>query len=315
MPVICVTARDGDPAPAFGTGGLGRLLDRALADPGVGDGPITVMVHGFKYAPDVPRHCPHETSFSLTPRHREADSRIVSWPRHLGFGRPGRDRGLAISFAWPARGSIWRAYRDAAVAGSALARLVDEIAARQPGHPVHAMGHSLGARVVLNALGKSAPGAIGWAMLLAPAEFAATARAAVDTPGGRAARILAVTSRENDIFDLLMELFVTPDMRGDRMLGHRGLDAPHALTMQIDHAETLAALRAAGHRLSAPTRRVCHWSPYLRPGAFPLYRAILDGRMSFARLRALLPEDSDPRWARLLPLRGVPAWGDARLPH
>ncbi|SFD56736.1 alpha/beta hydrolase family protein [Roseivivax sediminis] len=303
MPVICVTTRDAAPAPAFGTASLGAVLDAALADPTVGSGPIAVMVHGLSYAPGLPRHCPHETIFSLRPRFREADAKIVSWPRHLGFGRPGRDRGLAISFGWQARGSVRQAYRGAETAGTALATLLAEIQARCPGRSVHAIGHSLGARVVLNALTKAAPGALGWGLLLAPAEFTATARAAAESEAGRAARLLAVTSRENDVFDLLMELFVSPGTRGDSMLGARGLLAPNALTLQIDHAATLEALRHAGHRLARPATRVCHWSPYLRPGAFPLYRAILEGRLPFRRLRAILPEEADPRWSRLRPRR------------
>ncbi|ETX16112.1 hypothetical protein OCH239_08105 [Roseivivax halodurans JCM 10272] len=301
MPVIRVSARNGIPGPAGGPQSLSRALDAALSDPSVGAGPVTVMVHGFKYAPGCERHCPHETIFSLTPRFRDVDRRIVSWPRHLGFGRPGPDRGLAISFGWPARGSIWNAYDNADRAGDALARLLAELRERCPHTPLHAVGHSLGARVVLDALTKSAPGALDWALLLAPAEFSAPAHAAVESPAGRTAKVLAVTSRENDVFDLMMELFVSALRRGDSMLGHRGLRASNALTMQIDHAPTLAALRAAGHRLGAPEGRVCHWSPYLRPGAFPLYRAIIEGRLSFSRLRAILPEDTDPRWARILP--------------
>ena len=103
-----------------------------------------------------------------------------------------------------------------------------------------------------------------------------------------------------------MEMLVRPPRRGDRMIGHTALPLPNVATLQIDHAPSLAALRRAGYRVAPPLRRICHWSPYLRPGLFPLYRAFLDDRLPLRSLRALLPEDTAPRWSRLLPL--VPRW-------
>ena len=44
---------------------------------------------------------------------------------------------------------------------------------------------------------------------------------------------------------------------------------------------TWSALRAtAAMPLSDPPRRICHWSPYLRPGTIALYRALIDGSLS-----------------------------------
>ncbi|SEK89948.1 hypothetical protein SAMN05444413_104120 [Roseivivax marinus] len=306
MPVLRITVRDGAPVPEAG-GPLDAAIRTALRDPRVGHGPVTLMVHGFKYAPGVAGHCPHDTIFSEAPRAAGADPRLVSWPRHLGAARADANRGLHVSVGWPARGSIWQAYRGAAGAGAALASLVASFRAADPVRPVHAIGHSLGARVILDALARSERPSLDWAILLAPAEFAATARAALASPAGRSARVLAVTSRENDLFDLLLELFVPAPRRGDAVIGRGGLSAPNALTLQLDHRDTLAALGRAGHRVAPATRRVCHWSPYLRPGAFPLYRALLEARLSFDRLRTILPEDTDPRWARLRPRRAATA--------
>ena len=32
-----------------------------------GEGPVVIMVHGFKYAPDHARECPHRLIYALAP--------------------------------------------------------------------------------------------------------------------------------------------------------------------------------------------------------------------------------------------------------
>ncbi|QRF65983.1 DUF726 domain-containing protein [Ponticoccus alexandrii] len=272
------------------------VLRHALSrDPG----PVTVMIHGYKYQPGHTLHCPHGSIFARRPA--PGQPRVVSWPRHLGLrGQPGE--GLGISFGWQARGSIWQAHQSATKAGEALADLLAELRRLVPTRPVNLIAHSLGARVALRAIAGGKTGTVNRAILLAAAEYAGTARRALDAPAARLTQVLNVTSRENDLFDFLNERLIPPDSPGpDQMLGQGAPDLPNLVTLQLDDPDSLHALRRAGFPIRPPERLVCHWSPYLRPGVFPLYRAVFAGDMALSRLRALLPAETAPRWSRLMP--------------
>lgn len=247
----------GDPGPTL----------TAQAD---GSGPIIVMIHGFKFAPGDPVHCPHDHILSLARNH--ACWKAKSWPRELGLDRDDR---LGIAFGWPARGSIWQAYERAEAAGLALADLIRHLHRAAPHRPVHAIAHSLGARVVLSALPHLPPGALNRAILLAGAEYAGRAEAALDSAAGRKVEVISVTSRENRLYDRLLESVIPPPERGDLSLGRRALDRPNWLTLPIDRPDLLAGLAAQGFRIAGPERRICHWSAYLRPGVFGLYAALV----------------------------------------
>ncbi len=295
MPMLRITVTDGKARLHGATAPLSPTLRRALAeDPG----PVTVMVHGYKYLPGHPRHCPHDTIFARAPS--VTDPRVIGWPRHLGL-RGQQGEGLGISFGWNARGTIWDAHAEAAVAGEALAHLLAEVRRHAPARPVNLVAHSLGARVALTAIACGRPGAVTRAVLLAAAEYAGVARDALTGASGRATQVLNVTSRENDLYDFLMERLVAPDKPNDRMLGHGNPALPNLVTLQLDDAASLEALRTAGFPIAEPQRLVCHWSPYLRAGVFPLYTAFLSNTLPLGRLRALLPEAGTPRWSRILP--------------
>ncbi|ASP22800.1 hypothetical protein ANTHELSMS3_04196 [Antarctobacter heliothermus] len=293
MPMLCVTVTDSDPRLHGDDVPLQPALAAALA---ADSGPVTIMVHGYKYQPGHPIHCPHGTLMSPEPRN--GDWKIVSWPERLGLHGQ-RGQGLAISFGWRARGSIWAAHRRAEAAGHALAALVREIRQYAPTRRINVVAHSLGARVALTAIRVGPCGAITRAVLLAAAEYGEIASQTLDSPSGRLTEVLNVTTRENDLYDFMLECLVPPQRRGDRMLGHGGLRHPRLVTLQLDDTRSLAALRHAGFPIAAPERLICHWSPYLRKGVFPLYRAVLTGAMPLDRLRALLPDDCAPRWSRL----------------
>ena len=47
------------------------------------------------------------------------------------------------------------------------------------------------------------------------------------------------------------------------------------LDLVIDDPDTEQALARLGFPLWPASVRVCHWQPYLRPGLFALYRALL----------------------------------------
>ncbi|MBP0484188.1 alpha/beta hydrolase [Sagittula salina] len=295
MPILRITVTENGAGLHGSSAPLLPALARALAED---DGPVTVMVHGYRYAPGTGLSCPHETLFHRAPEGMGA--RIISWPRHLGL-RGQRGEGLGISFGWPARGSLWDAHRRAETAGLALSGLLDSLRDLDPGRTVNLICHSLGARVALAAIRAGRPGAINRAVLLAAAEFAGTAQKALRSVSGRHTQVLNVTTRENDLFDFLFQRLVAPETRGDRMLGQgQGPAAlPNMVTLQLDDAASLQALRAAGYRIAARERLICHWSPYLRAGVFPLYGAFLSGGLGLPELRATLPEAPAPRWSRL----------------
>jgi pimeloyl-ACP methyl ester carboxylesterase len=292
MTVIAVNAEGQRPV-------TGADLDNRLAalPPGA---PVTIMLHGFRFNPAIPAKNPHTSLYAAVPDRR--DGRILSWSRRLGLQG---DR-LGIGFGWQADGSLWAARARAGEAGLALAALVARL--RQAGAgPVGLIGHSLGGQVALSALPHLAPGDVGRIVLMSAAAFQTQAEAALATPAGRLAEVLNVTSRENDLYDKAYEMLIG----GGRALG-AGLAAPNAVTVQIDGAAHRAGLRALGFPTAAPTRRICHWSAYLRPGLFPLYRAFLHRpeALPLPLLRAALREDAAPRWSRLF-ARPLPAAGFA----
>jgi hypothetical protein len=152
--------------------------------------------------------------------------------------------------------------------------------------------------VALAALPHLAPGDVGRIVLLAGAERRAQALAALHSPAGRAAGVLNVTSAENRLFDLAFD-WLAPDPASGPPLG-AGLPAPHAVTLRLHDPAHRAGLAALGFPVAAPGWRPCHWSGYLRPGLFPLYRAVLTRAdpLPFAALRAALPPETAPRRPR-----------------
>ncbi|QFT93490.1 Alpha/beta hydrolase family protein [Roseovarius sp. THAF9] len=308
MPLLQIDATPLGPRLHDAAQPLLSTLRRALVRPG----PVIIMTHGFKFEPGHPNACPHTHILSLAPK--SGTWKAKSWPRGLGFGAGNRDEGLAIGFGWSARGSIWDAYKQAEQAGFCLADLVSMIRRVAPDRPVHLMAHSMGARVALGALPRLRAGAIGRVLLLNGAEFGTAARAAIESDAGRAAEIISVTTRENDLFDFLMERLISAPEHGDRSLAQALPQRQNTLTVQLDHPDTLPSLERTGFRVAPGRARFyCHWSTYLREGLFDFYRALLrePQHVTLSRLRAQLPDMPDPRWSRVLPW---PKPGMATLP-
>lgn len=255
------------------------------------EGPAIVMIHGYKYAPGHPHHCPH--SKILGP----GDD---AWPAALGFGAGQTAEGLGIAFGWHARRPLRAAHRLARDLGQSLAQLIALLRAEAPDRPVHIIAHSLGSETTLSALQHLPAGSVNRILLLTGASYVSHASAMLHTPAGRTAEVFNITSRENDLFDLAFERLIATPRAGDTALGH-GIDAPNALTLQLDCATTLAVLAQFGLPVAASTRRVCHWSSYTRPGIMALYARLLGQptALSFAEMADLLPPTQTPRWSRL----------------
>ena len=304
MPMIRINAVGDRPqlhlSPRPVAGALLRSLSQCRRD---GDtGPVIVMIHGYKYQPDHPQHCPHRQFLALHPQERSP--RPPSWPRQLGFGTGLHDEGLGIAFGWSARGALWSAQRRAVVAGRALARLVALLHRADRDRPVHLIAHSMGTELALEALHHLPAGHVARILSLTGACYRSRAEAALATPAGRAAEFINVISRENDPYDFLFERLIAPPERGDRSLG-QGLRAENAVNLQLDCEDTLAHLGRMGAAIAPPDRRVCHWSSYTRPGVMPFYKALMrrPEAWSLAALRAGLPERCNPRWSRLIAMQ------------
>ena len=300
MPVIRINA-DGDrPRMHSGTAPVAQPLHR---DPG--DGPVIVMIHGWKYKPHLPAHCPHQHLFAFSPK--DMPWRAPSWPRQMGFGTGHADEGLAIAFGWNARGAPWAAQASAVAAGRALAEVLNLLHRLWPQRPVHIMGHSMGVELALEALHHLPRGAVDRIISMTGASYRSRVEAALNTAAGRASEFYSITSRENDIVDFLFERLTPPPRSGDHSIGF-GLEAPNAVTVQLDCPDTLDHLQAMGAAIGASQRRVCHWSAYTRPGVLRFYNALLrqPERWPLARIRTGLPETTAPRWSRLMAPPALP---------
>jgi len=264
-------------------GPAGCLTGRRLPD-----GPAVIMVHGYKYSPYHPRHCPHRRIFDTG-----------GWPAGLAA-----QKGLAIAFGWHARGGLRRIHDRAIRRGADLARMIALLRANRPNQPVHIIAHSLGATVAMAALPHLQAGDIGRIVLLTGACHGELAERGLRTPAGRGAKVLNIISRENDLFDFAFEHLVP----GSGAIG-RGTGLANVLDLQIDCSQTLSALGALGYPVAPAERRICHWSAYTRPGVMPLYRAFLQGEGPITpdSLRAVLPVAPAPRWSRLLPAHSLAA--------
>jgi len=298
MPLLKINA-DGTRPVLHGPGDLEAELAQAIrALPALA--PVMILIHGYRFSPYATASNPHCHILSLEPR--AGCRKALSWPRNLGFGRGADDKGLCIAFGWEARGSIWRAWHAGAEAGTALATLIHSIRKLRPGR-VDILCHSLGARVGLSALANLPARSVGRVVLMAAAEYRGAALGALGTSAGKSAEFINVTSRENDPFDAMIEWLVRPQTRSDKALGTGlGQKAANWLDLQMDCPRTIEVLRDLGYRIPAPSRRICHWSAYLRPGLFRFYRDLIrdPDLLHLGRIAGLLPDQPTARWSRLL---------------
>lgn len=252
-------------------------LRRALAELAPG-APIVLMVHGFRYCPHDPQNDPHRSLLSPQPRAEGA------WPAALGLCG---GEGLSIGFGWSALGTIWDAYGALERAAEDLAALIATLEQIAPGHPLHLIGHSLGARLVLHGLKRSPRGAVARAILIAPAVFRSEAAAIMDQPNLAMTQIFSVLSRENTAFDMLLRAALP---REGATLGRGGPAQENWLDLRLDAPHVQEVFAALGWPLDGARRLICHGSGYRRAGVWPLYRALLTrpDLLCQSRLRARL---------------------------
>ena len=263
-----------------------------------GTGPVMVLIHGFKYDPEDTIFSPHTSIFGTALHHHKDGN--VQWLRHLGFCSGNPSEGLAIAFAWRARGNLWRAERAAHAAGQHLAEVIALIRRIAPDRPIHVISHSMGSEVIFEALKTLPADAVQRIVALSGATYASRAAAAMQSRAGRTAELFNITSRENDVFDFMYERLIAPRVPGDRAMG-TGLDLPNVINLQLDCARTLAALTRFGGHIAPAARRMCHWSGYTRPGALRFYAHALRNprEVALPSLQHALPDAPAPRWSRM----------------
>lgn len=283
MPLIRINAIGRDPALHAAQAGLDSVLHEALNHPG----PVVIMVHGYRFQPGDPIHCPHDHIFSCATEF--ACNKAVSWPRQLGFVPHSATPGLAIAFGWHARGTLQQAKNTATDAATALARLISSIRAISPNRPINLIAHSLGAQVVLEAFRPLARYDVARIVLMNGATYRTHAQYCLAGPAGRTCEVFNVTSRENAVFDRLFSLALPSAITGDLPIS-QGIPARNVLSVRIDQPTVRTALSNLGFPIAPGLHRVCHWSTYLRPGLFAFYRALLfaPDTLPMASLQTLL---------------------------
>ncbi len=324
MAVIRVNAAADGTIPAPGTLSTWReTLQTAVAELPA-DAPITILVHGYRYSwrplRGLAHHDPHRLLYvldDLAPCARKRP-RTGNWPRALGFSEKGVQDGLCIALGWDARhwrpgfDCFARVHRTAGRTAAALVTLVRTVAEADPHRRVDCLSHSLGARVVLQALRRAPDLPVARAILLGGAEYSAEARLALEAQDrvGATTEFYHMIARANDVYDGLFQLFAPrPPEPGDVPLGVRGLGQRHRrwLDLQLDHPRTRRWLTEQGMAPQRQPDRVSHWSFYADPGAMDFYRAILRDRRRWSigamRVRDL-PAAIEPRWSRLFPALG-----------
>ncbi|MEQ9695733.1 alpha/beta hydrolase [Shimia sp. SDUM112013] len=266
-----------------------RAVNKALTDALQRDGPVVIMVHGYRFLPHDPLHCPHTHIFSTRKTHD--CPKALSWPQHLGIADRPHGAGIAIAFGWAARRGLRTAQQTAEVAASALVRVVRMVRQMAPEKPINLIAHSMGAHLALSAMSMLTPGDLARVVLLNGATYQSHAERALQSPAGQLCELFNVVSNENRIYDTLFECVFPKQTPSDRALG-RGLEGKNVLTIRIDRQPVLEALGAKGFGIAPARHFHCHWSTYLRPGVFSFYRTLLitPETLPFYALKSLLEE-------------------------
>ncbi|MEO9898401.1 MAG: alpha/beta hydrolase [Paracoccaceae bacterium] len=262
-----------------------------------GNGPIIIMIHGYKYDPSVTLRDPHTSIFAMRACANQTNGAL--WPQHLGFGIGNPKEGLAIAFGWRAKGTIWQAQQSARATAHCLERVIRTLNDVSPNRPIHIIAHSMGSEVVFETIKRLPADSVERVVILTGASYVSHAMGAMQSPAGMTCELFNVTSRENDLFDFVFERLVPPVSLTDHVMG-LGVTLPNVANLQLDCDQTLSLLANFGAKISASESRVCHWSGYTRPGAMEFFAQIMrcPEKSPMTVMKALLPKDTDPRWSR-----------------
>lgn len=229
--------------------------------------PLVIVTHGMRHWPQgTGQFDPHEGLLAPhSDRRRGWRSRSLVRGLRLGTGQ--RLDGHGVALAWDGRGPIWPAMARARAAGAGLAALCEAVRALRPDLRLGAVTHSLGARVVVEAMLRARVRAFDRVLLLTPADHLARAAAAMEAPGGRGASVVAVQMRENWPFAMGFAAAAP----GLPTLA-RGPEDPRWVDLRPPPEPGLRGMVA-----------VSHWTAYLRADLWPFYRAWVTGTTALPR--------------------------------
>lgn len=236
-----------------------------------GDGPVTVMVHGYAWNPEAQgEDNPHSGQFLPW----------VNWT-----GEPG------IGFAWYSSPSVFDAWRSGhlhpyhcawARAGKSAARALARVlrACCYAHRPVRLVAHSLGSRVVVQALKLLTPMQarnVVCVLLLNGAEYTANARQLMTLHPDLEVRNVVVQS--DFVLRFLGALFA-PGPLYARVIGLHGLegDVPASwrnITLDDPAVVDWASKRGWSIMGDNPWKISDHWHSFRWPGNHPFLRAVL----------------------------------------
>ena len=304
--------------------------------------PVLVMVHGFQFDPrdDVTgaierAENPHQRIYhfaagrSGTPLDREKEHHTTGWPGRLGFAPDdGGEEGVAVAFGWYSNPGFFDsilgsskdfhqlAYHFAGLTTWPFIAVLHALAnaPRLAGREIDLFCHSLGSRVVVNALvelARTAPqfprlgevlARIGRVILLGGSERVPNglmaAQLAASGAAGKVAFYNAVL-RKDEVLDHLAEKTHVAEFPLNQVLGHNGL-APlkpgNWLDLQLDGLALQRWCERNGTPIDGGVEKsfASHWVYYTYPDNMALYRRILRDRAdwSVAGLRAEAIPDS-----------------------
>lgn len=285
--------------------------------------PVTVMVHGFAFSlmarvdPDADpaeTENPHGRLFHFKNRdeEHEQEEHTTGWPLHLGFSpTDSGESGLAVAFGWSSGAgkanisetiavlaqSVYRpAFENATKTAWSLVNVIRGLvlALGDRPNPIDIVCHSLGTRVVVQALTQAADlgvdvvtKRIGRVILLGGAEYSADARTMLDSviPDGPSADFTCYNVMCS-VDWVLKRLGTTSGPREDAVIGFNGLPVQSGepwLNLQIDRDNLQRWF--ADHGVSVEGNRPGdfknHWYYFTNRRNMAFYRDALRSRGSW----------------------------------
>lgn len=233
-----------------------------------------VMVHGFQYNPMVPgEDNPHSGTFALW-----RDKFVGS--RGFGFGWYSVPMGTRdLLRAWA--NGFWNRYTYAWALAKDAGRLIGYSAPTlNPGEGFDIVCHSLGSRVVMQAIKSGARGHVKRVLILNGAEHVSTALIVAET--SPTTEFFNLVVETDDVLNRFGDLF-SPVLGSSPCIGQTGLgeEAPDNWTdIYLDDV----VVRHWGHVLGydlkgdAPGEYWDHWHTFKHPGNHKLLADILEGK-------------------------------------